>query len=395
MKTLRVADRTRSFKYAVRDVLAVADEAKKAGKSMLYLNIGDPNVFDFALPEGIIESVTRALRDGHTSYAPSEGVPAALEAIRAESEGFGFQGIRDVFVGNGASEAIEIVLTALCNRGEGVLLPYPGYPLYTAIAGKLGIDAQPYYLDEANGWRPNADDIRAHIQPNTRALVLINPNNPTGSVYDRACLQELIEIALEHELVILSDEIYAKLTLDGREHLSIASLSDRAPIITFNGLSKAFLAPGLRVGWAIVSGPELVLAPLVDACHKLLRARLCASHPMQYAIAPALADTRHLPEVIAKLERRRDLTVSRLDAIDGISCVAPEAAFYAFPSLHIEGPDERFVAEMVRETGVVVVHGSGFGERPDSSHFRVVYLPTEPVLSEAFDRLEAFMRRHL
>jgi alanine-synthesizing transaminase len=387
------AKRSLNVRYAVRDILLVAEQAKQAGKELLYLNIGDPNKFDFATPPHIVEAITKALRDNRNWYAPSEGISEALQAIRRQAERQGIGSVQDVFVGSGASECIELALSALVDEGDNVMTPSPGYPLYTAVLGKLGCPENPYFLDEANGWQPDIEDIASKINDRTRAIVLINPNNPTGSVCERRTLERLLELAARHNVVVFADEIYDKLVLDGRHHISIASLSSEVPVLTFNGLSKAYLGPGLRIGWAIMSGPGRRLGDLREAIHKFLRARLCANSPIQFAIAPALdGDQGHLTEVRAKMGRRRDLTVRMLNAIPGVSCVSPAAAFYAFPSLNVGEPDETFIPRLIRETGVVVVPGSGFGQRPGTSHFRAVYLPPEDVLDRAYRAIGDFIR---
>ncbi|MBI5059320.1 aminotransferase class I/II-fold pyridoxal phosphate-dependent enzyme [candidate division KSB1 bacterium] len=389
------AQRTDHITYAVRDVVVLANQVAKSGKEMLYLNIGDPNQFDFVTPRHIVEATYQAMLANQNGYSPSSGIASAVAAVEREAARKGIREIRDVFMTTGASEAIDLCLTALVNPGENVLLPTPGYPLYSAILCKLGAVENPYYLDESNGWQPNIEDIRGRINDKTRAIVMINPNNPTGSVCSRATLQGLVQLALEHGLVIFADEIYDKLILDDNPHVSIASLSADAPVITFNGLSKSYVVPGFRIGWGIVSGPTKKLAQYVEAINKLLRARLCANHPEQHAIQPALeGDQSHIAEVNARLRRRRDLTVRELNAIPGISCLKPEGAFYAFPRLHIKGSDHDFCAELLRETGVVVVPGSGFGQVPGTQHFRVVILPPDDILQKAFTALREFMQRH-
>jgi alanine-synthesizing transaminase len=403
MRPIVPARRTQSIKYAVRDILLVARRAREAGRELLYLNIGDPNKFDFETPPHVTEAICRALRDNRNSYSESEGIPAALEAIRAEAAREGIQAVHDVFVGNGASECIEIALSALVEEGDNVMTPSPGYPLYTAVLGKLGCPENPYFLDEANGWQPDVDDMARKIDARTRAIVLINPNNPTGSVCERRTLERVLELAARHGVVVFADEIYSKLVLpavgssdDGPRHLSIGSLSGEVPILTFNGLSKAYLGPGLRMGWCIASGPEAVLADYLEAMHKYLRARLCASHPVQHAIAPALeGDQSHLAQVLAKLAARRGLTMSRLNGVPGLSCVAPRAAFYAFPRLEVGEDDATFIPRLIERTGVVVVPGSGFGERPGTAHFRVVFLPPEEILRRAYDEIRGFVAAHL
>jgi alanine-synthesizing transaminase len=386
------SERTQNVEYAIRDILKIAEQAKAAGKQLLYLNIGDPIAFDYKTPPHMIEACYRALLENHTGYANSSGLLEAREAIGNAVKLKGIRSWLDLFITSGASEAIELCLTALVNPGDEVLTPSPGYPLYSAVLAKLQAQNVPYYLDEENNWEPDVADIKKKITARTRALVLINPNNPTGSRYSREVLEEVVKISLAHNLMIFSDEIYDKLVLDGEDSISIASLSDEAPIITMNGLSKSYLAPGFRIGWAVVTGKSNTMSKYIEAINKCLRARLCAVTPLQYAIKPALEGPQdHLVEVKQKLRRRRDITYRRLNDIPGISCVKPTAAFYAFPRLHIDRPDSEFVAELIRETGVVVVHGDGFGQRPGTRHMRIVFLPREEILEEAFDRLERFM----
>ncbi|RJO66723.1 MAG: aminotransferase class I/II-fold pyridoxal phosphate-dependent enzyme [Myxococcales bacterium] len=392
---IKPSQRTEGIRYAVRDIVVLAQEAAKTGMPMLYLNIGDPNVFDFTVPTTVVEAAHRAFLANKCSYSPSSGIGEAIEAIRGEAARKGIKNVLDVFVTTGASEAIELCLTALLNPGDNVLTPAPGYPLYTAVEAKLGAATNPYYLDEANGWRPDVDDIERKINARTRGIVLINPNNPTGALYSEASLRKIIELAKAHNLVIFADEIYDKLLMEGKRHVSIAGLDPEVSCITFNGLSKSYLGPGLRIGWGIVSGQREILKDFVEAVNKMLRARLCANHPLQYAIKPCLqGDQGHLPEVIAKLTRRRNITFEMLNAIDGISCVSPEGAFYAFPKLEGVKDDAHWVAGLVKSTGVVVVHGSGFGQRPGTAHFRVVFLPPEDTLRQAYEKIAAYHRQY-
>ncbi len=389
---IKPADRTHAVKYAIRDILKFADEAKAAGKTLLYLNIGDPMVFDYQTPRHMIEACHQAMLDNHTGYANSSGVIEAREAVEKEVKRKGIKEFHDLFITSGVSECIELCLTALVNRGEEVLTPSPGYPLYSAVLAKVEGKNVPYYLDEEKNWEPDIDDIRSKITPNTRALVLINPNNPTGSRYSKEVLEEIVKLSIEHEIVIFADEIYDKLVLDGDESIAIASLSDEAPIVSMNGLSKTYLVPGFRIGWATVTGNKEILTDYIEAINKFLRARLCAVTPLQYAIPVALDGPQdHIEEMKIKLRRRRDITYDRLNAIPNVSCVRPTAAFYAFPRLHIEESDMTFVADMIRETGVVVVPGGGFGQKPGTQHLRIVFLPQEEVLEEAFSRFEEFM----
>lgn len=395
-KTIRPAIRTKNITYAVRDIVVLANEVAKTGKEMLYLNIGDPNLFDFAPPKHMVEATYKAMLNNYNGYSPSSGIKPALDSIAREAEKKNIKNVQDIFVTTGASEAIDICLTALVNEGENVLTPTPGYPLYTAIASKLQNMENPYYLNEENGWQPDLDDIRSKINEKTRAIIIINPNNPTGANCSTETLKELIQIARENNLVIFADEIYDKLLFEGERHTSIASLDSEAPIITFGGLSKNYMVPGFRIGWGIVSGDRAVLKDYIEAINKLLRARLSANHPEQYAIPTALdGDQSHLEIANKKLTSRRDMTVEMLNDIPGISCVKPEGAFYAFPKLHINTPDNLFVAELIKETGVVVVPGTGFGQRPGTNHFRVVFLPPEETLMKAYKNIAAFTEKFI
>ena len=395
-KKIKPAVRTNHITYAVRDIVVLANEVAKSGKEMLYLNIGDPNLFDFQPPEHLVKATYNAMMKNLNGYAPSSGIKEAISAIEREAERKGIANIHDIFVTTGASEAIDICLTALVNDGENVLTPTPGYPLYTAIASKLSLMENPYYLNEENGWLPDIDDIKSKINSKTKAIILINPNNPTGSLYTIENLKTIIDLALENDLVIFADEIYDKLLFDGKKHVSIASLNKDVSCITFGGLSKNYMVPGFRIGWGIVSGRKEILSDYIEAINKILRARLSANHPEQYGIKISLeGDQSHLVEANKKLTSRRDMTFKMLNAIPGISCVKPEGAFYAFPRLHMEQPDSHFVSELIKETGVVVVPGSGFGQVPGTQHFRVVFLPNEQILEKAYKSIGNFLQKYL
>jgi alanine-synthesizing transaminase len=395
-KEIKPAYRTENIKYAVRDIVVLANQAAKSGKEMLYLNIGDPNLFDFITPRHIIETTFKAMLENKNGYAPSSGITEAVKAVEAEAEKKNIINVQDVFITTGASEAIDICLTALVNEGENILTPTPGYPLYTAVASKLRTMENPYYLDEKDNWQPDVDDIKSKINKDTRGIILINPNNPTGSLYKADTLQKIVEIALEHNLIIFADEIYDKLLFDGKNHISIASLNKDVSCVTFGGLSKNYFVPGFRIGWGIVSGNYSILKNYIEAINKILRARLSANHPEQYAIKIALqADQSHLIEAKKKLTLRRDITVKMLNSIPGISCVKPEGAFYAFPRLHMEQNDSHFVSELIKETGVVVVPGSGFGQIPGTQHFRVAFLPSEETLKKAYITIGNFYLKYL
>ncbi len=391
---IKAAKRTEGVTYAIRDIVVLASEVAKTGKEMLYLNIGDPNIYDHRTPQHVIEAAYKAMNENKNGYAPSSGIPEALDSIRRDAENKGIKNIHDIFITTGASEAIELCLTALADAGENVLLPTPGYPLYTAIQSKLELVANPYYMDENNNWEPDIDDIKKKINSKTRAIILINPNNPTGTVYSRETLNKIIDIALEYNLIIFADEIYDKLIFDGKTHISIASLNGDVPVITFSGMSKNYVVPGWRIGWGIASGNYDKMKDFLDALNKLLRARLCANHPMMYAIPAALdGDQSHLHALIKTLEQRRNITMEKLATIDGISLVKPEGAFYAFASIDVDD-DMKFCAELIKATGVVVVPGTGFGQKPGTRHFRIVILPPDDILEKAFTRIAEFYKKY-
>lgn len=393
-RAIQPASRTRQITYAVRDVVAWAREAAAAGQEILYLNVGDPNLFDFATPPHIVEATCAALRANKNGYAPSSGIPAAIAAIERDNARKGISGIVHTYVTTGSSEAIDLAMAALVEPGDNVLVPSPGYPLYPAVLARFGAEARAYALDEGNGWQPDLESIRAGIDERTRALVVINPNNPTGSVTGPEVLRRIVDIALERNLVLFSDEIYDRLVFEPGAFTATASLSSAAKVVTLHGLSKVFVAPGFRLGWASISGPAAELEEYCEAIRKLERARLSANHPEQYAIAPALdGPMDFLDEVVAKLRRRRDLVVERLNDAPGLSCVVPQGAFYAFPRLEIGLSDAELCERVVRETGVVLVPGSGFGRLAGEGHFRLVFLPPEEVLSRALDRILEVVRR--
>ncbi len=387
------ADRTRGIRYAIRDISVLAKSVERQGKEMCYLNIGDPMAFDFRTPPHIIEAIHAGMLEGDTGYAPTEGIPRAVDAIERQEQQKGIHNISQICVTTGASEGIELALTALVNPGENVLLPSPGYPLYPAVLAKIGGVMNPYYLDEANGWQPDTADIEAKVNDKTRAIVIINPNNPTGSLTTEKTLREIVEIAKIHNLVIFADEIYDKILFNGDKHVSVAALAGDHPCVTFSGLAKSYLGPGLRLGWAVISGDADRVADFSEGFMKMARARLCSSTPTQWAIPAALdGDQSHLISMVARLEKRAELVMSRLNTIKGFRCVKPMGAFYAFPS--IDFPDTAFVTRLIQETGVVTVPGSGFGQRPGTNHLRIVFLPPEACLEKAMDLIEKFVKRY-
>jgi alanine-synthesizing transaminase len=392
-REIAAAQRLENVRYAIRDLALVADEVTRQGHTVLTLNVGDPNIFDFQTPAHLIEAVYRAMKDNKNGYAPSPGIKEALDAIRAEAARKSISSVQDVFVTTGVSETVDICLTALINPGEEILTPSPDYPLYSAVLSKLGISITTYDLNEHDEWQPDLVDIQRKITSRTRAIVLINPNNPTGSVCSRRMLGQLAEFARRHNLVIFADEIYDKLILDDdHQHVSLAAVVPDVPVVTFGGLSKNYLAPGWRIGWGIVSGEASAVKPYIEGIHRLLRSRLCANHPEQYAIKPALEGPQdHLIEVRRKLRSRRDLTVKWANSTPHLSCVPPRGAFYAFPRLDIPETDDVFVKELCLQKHVLVVHGSGFGQKPGTRHFRIVFLPDEQTLAKAYQGIGEFI----
>ena len=392
-REIGAAKRLDNIRYAIRDLACVADELTRQGHKVIPLNIGDPLNFDFRTPPHIIEAVYKAMRDGKNGYAPSPGIPVALEAIRGEAARKGITTVRDVFVTSGVSETVDACISALVNPGENILTPRPDYPLYSAILCKLGIDLNTYDLNEEDGWQPELADLERKVTPHTRGIVLINPNNPTGSLCTRKMLEQVADLARRHNLIVFSDEIYDKLILDGTPHIAFAAVAPDVPCVTFGGMSKNYLVPGWRIGWGIVSGDATAVKSYTEGVQRLLRARLCANHPEQYAIKAALEGPQdHLVEVQRKLRSRRDLTQKWCESTPRVSCVLPRGAFYAYPRIDIPESDETFVKELIRQKHVMVVHGSGFGQKPGTQHFRIVFLPDETTLGKAYTAIGDFIQ---
>lgn len=395
MKKIIPSRRTENITYAIRDVVMAANKLKAEGKKILHLNIGDPNIFDFDTPQHMKDAVTKAMKDGNNGYSPAVGIPEAVEAIRDEAERKGIRNILEIFVSTGGSEAIELCMTGLLDSGDNILIPSPGYPLYSAVTAKLETEGRPYYLDEDNEWQVDVEALEGLIDDKTKGIVVINPNNPTGGLYTKDNLLKVLELARKYNLIVFSDEIYDKLTFDGEEHISTASLAYDVPIVTFNGISKSYLAPGWRLGWAVMSGPVDLMSDYIEAVMKMVRARLCANHPEQYSIKPALeGQQEHIQETIKKMQERRDLTFKRLNEIKHLSCVKPKGAFYAFPRINLDINDKEFVLKLLNENLVLTVFGIGFGQRPGTAHFRVVFLPPMDILEKSYDELEKFMEKH-
>ena len=368
-----------------------------AGKTVRYLNIGDPVACGFRTPPHLVAAVERALRDGHNHYGPSPGLPQAREAVAREFTSRGFPVTADrVLITAGTSEGIELALNALVDPDGEVLVPMPTYPLYTAVLAKIGARGRYYRLDPARGWMPDLEHLSSLVTPATRALVIIDPNNPTGAMYPPAIRRALLEFADRHGLVILADEVYGDLGYDGPV-APLGSLDPDAAIISFSSLSKGYLAPGWRTGWMAI-GRSPRLDDLLRAVKKLADGRLCSTVPMQYAIEPALAgDRSHQASFRTALKERAALTVSRLCAIPGISCVAPTAAFYAMPKVALPPgcTDEDYVLALLRTTGVLCVYGSGFGLPAAEGFLRIVFLSPPQELDGVFTLMADFTREYL
>jgi alanine-synthesizing transaminase len=395
--TIPVASRISGFAYAIRNIVAEARRVEASGRQVRYLNIGDPISFGFRTPPHLVEAATRAIRDGHNGYAPSVGIPAARDAVAAECTRRGMPLDPDrVVVTQGTSEGIELALTALAGPGDEVLLPVPTYPLYTAVMAKIGATPVFYDTNPSNGWVPDVAEIRQLITPATRALVVIDPNNPTGAAYPAAVRQALVDLADEYNIPLLADEVYADLAFEGPVE-AIARHNPDAPVITFSSLSKAYLAPGWRTGWLAVGRSER-LDEVLAGVRKLADGRLCSTTPMQYALAAALnGDRSHQQEFREALRARAEVTAKRLNEIDGMSVVSPSAAFYAMPRVALPPgtTDEDYVLALLRATDVLCVYGSGFGTRPEEGYFRVVFLAPPAELAGVYDLIADFTRQFL
>lgn len=394
---IRTAKRVDRFTYAIRNIVVEAKKVEQTGMTVRYLNIGDPNQFGFLTPPHLIEAVAKAMRDGHNGYTPSPGIASAREAAAADFVARGVNVDADrVLITSGTSEGIELALTGIVDEGEEVLVPSPTYPLYTAVLAKIGAQPIYYRTDHTRDWQPDLDHIRSLINPKTRALVVIDPNNPTGAIYPEAMRRALIELSEEHGLVILADEVYGDLAYEGPVP-AMAALDNDAAIISYSSLSKAYLAPGWRAGWmAVGSSPRL--DPALAAIKKLADGRLCSPGPMQFAVTAALTgDRSHQVSFRAQLRERAELTTARMNAIPGMSCVAPRGAFYAMPKVELPPgkTDVDFVLGLLRAKGILCVYGSGFGTAPEDGFFRIVFLAAPAELSAIYDDVAAFTKEFL
>jgi len=385
--------------YDIRGpVMARSRQMEEEGHRIIKLNIGNPASFGFEAPEEIIQDVIYNLPQA-SGYSESKGLFSARKAIMhyTQEKKIANVQLEDIYVGNGVSELIVMAMQALLNDGDEVLVPAPDYPLWTAAVSLGGGKARHYICDEQAGWLPDLDDIRAKITSNTRAIVIINPNNPTGAVYPDELLLELVEIARQHQLIVYADEIYDKVLYDGMSHTSIASLADDVLFVTFNGLSKNYRAAGYRAGWLVVSGDKRHAGDYIEGLTMLASMRLCSNVPAQHAIQTALGGYQSINDLIVpggRLYRQRQYTWEALNAIPGVSCVKPQGAMYAFPRLDPKmypiRDDRQFILELLEDEKVLVVQGTGFNW-PQPDHLRIVFLPGLDEMTEALTRITRFL----
>lgn len=399
MANIKVTTRASNIEYAIRDVIVHTQELTKAGRKIYYLNIGDPAAFDYKTPQYVKDALCTAIKDDNNYYSPSEGRPELREAIVRKEKRVNKVDITadNVLITEGISEGIQMILAALVEKGDEILFPGPTYPPY--ISYTKFFDGKPvaYETIEKDGWNPNIDDLRSKITAKTRAIVITNPNNPTGSVYSAKMIKEMLDIAGEHNLPVLSDEIYDQLTYE-KEFVSAAHLSKDVPVVGLNGFSKVYQMTGWRLGYMYFKGQGKVLEDLRLGVEKQCRIRLCANTPVQIAGAAALNGSQDfVKDIVEKLKQRRDYAYKRLNEIEGVTTSKPEGAFYIFPKIHEVGKrwktDMDFVVQLLRETGVLIVNGSGFDPVYGAGHSRLVFLPPCEVLEEAFNAMEGFMKK--
>ena len=399
MKPIVKSSKLANVCYDIRGpVLAAAKKMEEEGHRIIKLNIGNPLPFGFEAPEEIVVDVIRNMRDA-SGYTDSLGLFAPRKAIMHYCQEKGIRGVtvEDIFLGNGVSELIVMAMQGLLNNGDQVLLPAPDYPLWTAAVSLSGGMPVHYLCDENADWYPDLDDIRSKVTSNTKAIVVINPNNPTGALYPKEILEGILQIAREHGLIVFADEIYDKVLYDGNEHISLASLADDVLCITMNGLSKNYRACGYRAGWMVVSGDKRQARDYIEGLNMLASMRLCANVPGQMAIQTALGGYQSINDLIApngRLTRQRDLAWKMLTEIPGVTCVKPKGALYLFPKLDPKmypiKDDEEFMLELLKAEKVLLVQGTGFNW-PHPDHFRVVFLPHEDDLTDAIGRLARFL----
>jgi alanine-synthesizing transaminase len=399
LKTIQKSAKLANVCYDIRGpIMDRARQMEEDGHKIIKLNIGNLAVFGFDAPEEIQQDMIRNLPNS-AGYSDSKGIFAARKAVMHETQKQGILGVTldDIYLGNGASELIVMATNGLLDDGDELLLPSPDYPLWTAAASLSGGTPVHYRCDEANGWMPNLDDIRAKVTPRTKGIVVINPNNPTGALYADELLLGIVAIAREHGLVIFADEVYDKVLYDGVKHTPLASLSQDVLTLTFNSLSKSYRSCGYRAGWMVISGDKRVARDYIEGLNMLSNMRLCANVPGQWAIQTALGGHQSINELVGeggRLRKQRDLAHQLITAIPGVSCVKPRAALYMFPKLdptiYPVQDDQDFFLQLLEETKVMLVQGTGFNW-PDADHFRIVFLPHEEDLREAIGRVARFL----
>ena len=402
MKAIQKSTKLANVCYDIRGpVLDRARQMEEEGQKIIKLNIGNLAVFGFDAPEEIRQDMIRNLPNA-AAYSDSKGIFAARKAVMHYSQQQGVQGVSldDIYLGNGASELIVMATNALLNNGDELLLPAPDYPLWTAAVSLSGGTPVHYLCDESNGWMPNLEDIRAKITPNTKGIVVINPNNPTGALYSDDLLRGIVKIAREHGLVIFADEVYDKVLYDDVKHTALASLSADVLTLTFNSLSKSYRSCGYRAGWMVVTGDKKAASDYIEGLNMLSSMRLCANVPGQSAIQTALGGYQSIQDLVkpgGRLRRQRDLAYELISAIPGVTCVKPSAALYMFPRLdpamYPIKDDQQFILEMLLETKVLLVQGTGFNW-PTTDHFRIVFLPHEDDLRDAIGRVAKFLENY-
>ena len=399
MKTIQKSAKLANVLYDIRGpIMDAARKMEDEGQKIIKLNLGNLAVFGFDAPEEIQQDMIRNLPNS-AGYSDSKGIFAARKAVMHETQKQGIAGVTldDIYLGNGASELITMATNALLDDGDELLLPMPDYPLWTAATSLSGGTPVHYLCDEANGWMPNLADIRSKITARTKGIVVINPNNPTGVMYDDALLNGIVDLAREHGLVILADEVYDKVLYDGIRHTALASLSHDVLTLTFNSLSKSYRSCGYRAGWLVVSGDKKVATDYIEGLNMLSNMKLCSNVPGQWAIQTALGGYQSINDLVGeggRLRRQRDLAYDLITAIPGVSCVKPQAALYMFPKLDPKvypiQDDREFFLALLKETRVMLVQGTGFNW-PAPDHFRIVFLPHEDDLREAIGRIAKFL----
>jgi alanine-synthesizing transaminase len=402
LKKIQKSNKLSNVCYDIRGpIMDRARQMEEEGHKIIKLNIGNLAVFGFDAPEEIQQDMIRNLPTS-AGYSDSKGIFGARKAVMHETQKQGIKGVTldDIYLGNGASELIVMATNGLLNNGDELLLPAPDYPLWTAAVSLSGGTPVHYVCDEANGWMPNIEDIRSKITKNTKGIVVINPNNPTGALYSDELLMQIVALARQHGLIIFADEVYDKVLYDGVKHTPIASLSEDVLTLTFNSLSKSYRSCGYRAGWLVVSGDKKPAADYIEGLNMLSNMRLCANVPGQWAIQTALGGYQSINDLVGeggRLRKQRDLAYELITAIPGVTCVKPQAALYMFPRLDPKvypiKDDQQFFLELLQETKVMLVQGTGFNWKT-TDHFRIVFLPHEDDLREAISRIAKFLENY-